>query len=480
MTKSRVALPVNQDWLLQRIKKLGYLVQSGVCFGMAHMGMQAVLTNDLEAFDKRLDEIAATPVNQLEARLKNARRAYRKNKQHSFNFLETIPFLDGITLYQNCDLYPDYFESGSAPSSQNAQLTAPLVMSNNLNEKGGPQKICDFTGVYTQNDLVEYFSSLRDAALTASPSLIEPVAFIFQSNYHAISVSYDVVNNNWIFIDANTPPSLRVSDVNEIAEKVTSAFSNKGVSVFISQCYGTAENINTLSQVISCWRESDRWKKLHAATPEKAVLVDDNNISWFYLSSQSGYVAESRKLLAVKETDVNIIPDKEISIPLYRAVSNNNVEIVRDLLKREDTDVNHVSGETGATCLFLAAQEGYLECVEELTKIKRTNPNQARTLDGVTPLYMAVQNGHLDVVKALLKLPGIEANKSCSDDFKTPLDAAKLYGFDEIAHALRDHLRLQRKSRNKQYFGGNALFGEKDQQDVNEMPFKKVSHKKHC
>jgi hypothetical protein len=53
-------LPKGQDWIISRMKKMGYPSDDGgVCFGIAIMAMQAFLVNDLKTFNKRLQIIKA-------------------------------------------------------------------------------------------------------------------------------------------------------------------------------------------------------------------------------------------------------------------------------------------------------------------------------------------------------------------------------------------------------------------------------------
>ena len=54
MKTSRVSLPRGQAWFIERMQKLGYQADPwGVCFGVAHMGVQAILAEEVDIFDKR-------------------------------------------------------------------------------------------------------------------------------------------------------------------------------------------------------------------------------------------------------------------------------------------------------------------------------------------------------------------------------------------------------------------------------------------
>src|SRR3990167_1972938 len=56
--KNVFVLPEGQDWLIDRmIKVIPTADSEGICFGIAHMGMQAILSGDEEAFNQRLQAI---------------------------------------------------------------------------------------------------------------------------------------------------------------------------------------------------------------------------------------------------------------------------------------------------------------------------------------------------------------------------------------------------------------------------------------
>lgn len=52
--------------LIKAMQKLGYCSSSkGICYGIAHMGMQAILIDELHQFNNRLQKIADIPLDKL-------------------------------------------------------------------------------------------------------------------------------------------------------------------------------------------------------------------------------------------------------------------------------------------------------------------------------------------------------------------------------------------------------------------------------
>src|SRR5437899_1539038 len=105
---------MSQNWLIDRMQLAGYkFSKEGLCFGLAHMGMQAFLTHDLATFDQHLKHINEIPLNKFVDIFD-----YLKEKQivdPDTRMLDILPFLDGINLYQSPDLYPHLFDKGQLP-----------------------------------------------------------------------------------------------------------------------------------------------------------------------------------------------------------------------------------------------------------------------------------------------------------------------------------------------------------------------------
>ncbi|EKD72764.1 MAG: hypothetical protein ACD_45C00589G0001 [uncultured bacterium] len=63
---SQTRIPEKQRWLISSMKALGYAAEErGVCFGVAHMGLQALLVGEISQFDRRLELIARIPPENL-------------------------------------------------------------------------------------------------------------------------------------------------------------------------------------------------------------------------------------------------------------------------------------------------------------------------------------------------------------------------------------------------------------------------------
>ena len=484
MSSSSMYLPAGQDWLLERIKAVVPNVRmQGICFGLAHMGMQAILAGDLASFEKRLQLIKTIParkfeefiktnkeqrlfiikkikgdiylqnkdeinkikeeaavqddLKQLEKTLlelieKNELKAEEQKREYDLRseeillyaflrknnaFIQQIQqkiteaieqwpeeakevlqiqvFMEGLQLYHVPYLYPQLFEEKSAPKNQgnDLEVVIPLVVSKKLEERGGVVELKEhrFSGVYSKEDLKEYFFSLE--AFIKKKDIKEPFVLVVSSSNHRMTVGYDPrkKKKKWIFIDANQLPPRHID-----CEKIFDFFSS---SIFCSQetpaIFSTtiycSKNKNEeekqeggkIEEMISAWQSTPTWQRLHAMTKEKSMLTDCYSSSWLWIAANKGNLSYVKALL-----DCGADPN----------AANNN----------------------GVTPLFIAAQEGHLDVVKALLAHEKTDPNAAMN-NGATPLFMAAQKGHLEIVKALLEAgaePDLEFKSTVKDLLK--------------------------------------------------------------
>lgn len=220
-------VPRGQMWFIEKMKACGYTSNAGgVCFGVANMGMQAILANDIETFDNRIKSIATIPTNKINHQIDKGITA----------------FFEGVELYQQAYLYPHLFEPVNSPSEQSTMLTAPIALSKALDEQGGiVGNFTDYYGAYHKNDISEYFNILTSIMKQAS----HPVVLNIGGGDHAITVGYVPSRNQWLFIDANQLPTQYTSDerVGEIAEKVLSALSKNDIAIFSTKIYGIKSKV---------------------------------------------------------------------------------------------------------------------------------------------------------------------------------------------------------------------------------------------
>ena len=139
-----------------------------------------------------------------------------------------------------------------------------------------------------------------------------------------------------------------------------------------------------------------------------------------YEASQEGNVEAVQRLLAEDGVNVNQA-QKEGATPLYIASQQGHTKVVELILAHDGVEVNQATKE-GATPLYVASEKGHTKVVELLLAHDGVEVNQAME-DGVTPLYIASHNGHTEVVELLLAHDGVEVNQTNKEN-QSPLTAA--------------------------------------------------------
>lgn len=418
------ALPPSY-WIMECMQQLGYTSDlGGVCFGMAHMGMQAILARDLAIFDQRLQRIHNLyKTGTLKAEVEKARR----NPSSDNPLLEIPPFFDGLELYHQPFLYPYLFES-EKKLDQNAVLTAPLVMSQSLEKQQGFIKAGHFTGAYTQCDLNYYFYGLLKAIEKNGTKFRHPIAFILRSEDHAVVVGMDPQNKKWCLIDINHLPTKYFDEINiyELAKNVKKSFSKSDVVVFSSTVYGMAQDEKALEELIKQLKNQSEWKKIHAVDGEKSQTVDSCG-QLLYLAARDNDVDKVNALLPAARYKKSF-NDKTA---LYIAAQKGSLEAVKSLLAAGNGDINIATTE-GATSLHCAANEGHADIVSLLLA---NGADVNATYYGATPLLMAAQAGHAEIVRMLLA-HGADCSALCKD--VSPLYLATQNGHLEVVKILLD------------------------------------------
>ncbi|MDX1837286.1 ankyrin repeat domain-containing protein [Legionella taurinensis] len=432
-----MTIPVGQKWLVERMQGLGYKsCKPGICHGIAHMALHAILADETEKFDKRLNFMSnLSPLDLLTY-------VDKKTPQLTIdapdNPWEITAFFDGVELYHQGSFYRHLFESNKAPLAQNASIIMPFVMPQ-VFDKNPIEAFKPFTGAYTRNELQNYFSSLRDTLLK-NPNQ-EPIAMILGISTHVITVGYNPKKDMWYFIDPNRLPTQRIQGEDSlIADKVLSAFSpfstnpTKTCTVFSTQIY--TKNKENINKPLARWQDSEQWKEIHCATAAKTTLTCFDGTSWLFMAAREGDTDKMSELFKAG-ADPNQA-NSNGTTPLYIALQFGHMDIVKQLIENK-VNINQTN-KTGVTPLFMAAQHGHIHVVKLLIELK-ADVHKARD-DDLTPLYIAAQNGHTEVVKLLLEHKA-DPNKAhqCG---ATPLFAAAQNGhFDVVVLLLKSGCNLK-------------------------------------
>ena len=436
----------NQNRLRRRIHALGYnIIEDGLCNGISFMAMQAELVGEREVFLERLQDFCGMPLHDfaenfaLSEQTEYLRNIVPNAPGYQYTHLNFRAFCEGVILNQDLKFAPQLFPKNTV-LIQNTELSLPLTESQKLQAQGGAKEICSLTGIYTQTQLTEYFTSLSGILDTSTFNS----SIILLSSKHAINISYDRTKKQWAFIDPNQLPVNYLSN-NNISAKVFSSFSSttNGYCAFSSKFYTTGNSFDIANNAFANWSECSRYKEIiatHRLSASDATRInwrDSQNTSWLYIAVQYRHLAIVQALLAAGAMP-NLAATSDGVTPLLIAAQEGRLDIVQALLAAPGIDPNLARTSDGATPLLSAAYNGHFDVIQALLAAGAL-PNLARTSDGVTPLYVAADNGHFDVIQALLAAPGIDPNLARTSDGVTPLYVAAVMGHFKIAVLLIEH-----------------------------------------
>lgn len=415
----------------------GYPVGAGgLCVGVSHMGIVAMLTREVAEFDEAYLQIKIFITRQMQDALRQLRihesfedpfliasrltesekkvllglvrnniSALENDAKNKKTIINMKAFLDDVSISLFPRLNQNDFLSGERLPS--ARYLFQLINSEKLQKEGGVSVVDQFSGIYSLGDLIEYVKSLSEM-LEKFPY---PVAFALGNMNHSISISYDFDVENpekkvWTLVNANNLKSLIFTKEStcELAHEVMNSFfiptefhqqSLVGYGcvaflthVYVSKCH---EDLFVKS-FLEKWHTSNSYNNIHTVTKQKAVLRDLNQNAWIQFAIELGDVEKVKELLE-HEADPNALKQFGGSL-VTLAINNRHEEIARLLLKfKADPNIDMP--------LRVAVQQN--------------NPDMMQTLldygadpDGLenhypSPLIQAVEQSNAEAVETLLE-----------------------------------------------------------------------------
>lgn len=505
---------ITHDKIFNCVKKFGYLHDpEGMCLGISLMAQQSFFLDDLTSFSSMLRTIAQYDIDDLLLAVEKEesnRLAYIQKLKHNFlnmnfnkndendliedekkifthaypsllqtklddyeeqlsehsrNLLSVRAFLQGIAMYFAPDLYPELFEQNKwfQDISNVFSLLLPSgLMVKEINNEGEKnvekerpaiEKIESFSGAYTYDELIIYFTSLEEVL----KDINEPVSFLLGSCSHSILVGWHP-KKKWTFVDAE---QLHLVDSNELEKKgvsylanlVLEAFSESEHAIFNTQVFSRKIIKEEIKNIIHDCQNTISWQKMHQVDL-KTQCIDSESSSWLHLAAKHGDT-ELVKLLISEGMDVNQTDDSGYT-PLILATQECFFETAKLLIDNK-ADVNCVTGENSyaiglavdnndknmiellinagvniRSSLYYAAQHGQTEILEYLLQNK-ADPNLSITASIDILRYKAKQNNKEPNLTQLLKHKCITQNELLNF---SPLHAAVFFGHTATVEAL--------------------------------------------
>lgn len=430
--------PVTHDDLVKLLFDLGYhkSVSEGVCHGASMMFIQAALSNDIEAFNKRLQyivdhdvplEVAAFKEKMAQA---NQHAASLDPIKNTVNFLDEIlrklnvtspedeelinllAFLDGVELYQSPEEHPEYFEMPCSYTDPSRRATAKIASPLILDQKNGLAEQYLIDGIYNDQALQAMFSEWDKIAKEVNHSF----ALSLSSPNHTIALHYDATISRWWVFNANDMPAKTLS-VDELAQWVKRSFFNETPIGCSTRLYLPANERETVGNTLSnCIASSSVFQTLQAVTPLKAETVLCDKVSWLDLAARDNDYHNLKALIAMQADVNNANRWNAMAADAARAGQTALIQV----LGENQVNLNAPCGQFKYTPAHIATESSHAAVLEALHKAGADLNQQNR--DGKTPAGCAAWRNQLDMLKLLARL-GVDLTQGAPH--RTPLELAR-------------------------------------------------------
>lgn len=376
-----ISLPPNQQWLLDFFtilgygtghinKKIGDAPYHGLCCGIGHLGVPAILGGDIEPFkqrfyriyillnklkenrlslDEELDLFHIFPDCQYglqEARnyikfLSTLNEALPPGNNNSLRDIQA--FCDNVALYQ----FTPLFEKIVGTSRCWTEMI-PFLFSPKIENLGGIEKpIEDFEKHFTEPDLICYFKTLRTFLENATPLAIQqPISLVLSSikpdnnGLHTVNVGFH--GGKWRLIDANNLELLdaEFESDEQIASQVMFSLGRNvqqfwnGKLTMLTETYVAGNACATFAPVLANWKSDIMTAALDIDAFVASLLNTELPVQHTDTNTDIGFqpvifeFTQTPENLPVKATENSSMSEVIIVHPIEREIASNSSEIV--------------------------------------------------------------------------------------------------------------------------------------------------------
>lgn len=442
-------IPRSQEWLIERMHTLGYQPnKKGICFGIAHMAMQATLSNDYDNFYRRLQLINAIPTNQFQTKIK-ALAKKRLDLITSAKKVSQILF-DKLTSQEKDEFEnSQYFiEKLSALNLSIDKLTEENITLDLKEKKRRKEDFLRNAFIQSKIDVSLQALSHDEQLLLEAPALFEGIDL-----YHTPRNYPDLLPNIYTGKPQDASRSIPLTLSKKLENQDKNNKSNIAKLDSYSGVYNTKALLTTLSRLSKTVAET-----IPPLANSFTIILNNfqHTIAISFDPSQSNKwtLIDANQL----QLSTRKISDETLASAIQGAFTDNEISCINTEiygLKSDELQLNAIltkwkqhrewqsihkptpykaqlRDSNNSSWLYMAACMGDIENTTRLLSLN-TDPNIV-TKHNSTPLHIASQNGHLHIVKALIKN---KANINFINDKKaTPLLYATAGGHIDIVKYL--------------------------------------------
>ncbi|MCH9756097.1 MAG: ankyrin repeat domain-containing protein [Gammaproteobacteria bacterium] len=461
--------------LVTLAKKLGYTDdEQGLCHGATLRCLEAYLLGEQDKFSRRIYKITQTDnldklIHQTQEKVKQHQPLTPDDLEH----LEIRAFYDSLILYQEPYLQRDIFNNSF--DQNNMTEVSQLASSEEIQKQGGLSTLYTQASVYTEKELTDYLTTLKNIILNDNIKLEHNLGMILSNRKHTIALFYQVDTKQWVFMNISAWPPFKttLTDSNAtqiLAQQIMNAFSNAAYTAFnLTMLTTTAEQkkLATLKRTLNQFKvESPLTKEVAqrtinhtnlsfiAAQNNDVELIkqlakhdvnfnqqDNDGTTSLHIAAQRGHIDV---LLELIKHDVNLKQEnKKGGTTIGHAAFNGHANLIAEFAKYlTPTELNQATNY-GELCTCIAAEKGHVDFINELAR-HNVDLNQTNH-QGYTAMFIAAKNGQIQVLRALIK-QGVSPNQVNKND-STPLFLAVFNNHINIIDELITHgVNLNKKN----------------------------------
>ncbi len=495
-------LPEDQDWLIDRMQKLGYRSnKGGICFGETLMWAQARTMGKVEAYNKRLLLLNSLSLSDLKMLQNKHKRSIERIKpilemlriQAKKKVIENLGLTDhkklsiqeitqlnkmidlenekiqvirqglltekeledegiisdieayfhGIEVFlQGHQYYTELYNQAKdgIPLAQHAERTSEIVKSKLMQNFAMVEvtKDSEFSRPYAKPDLIHYFQTLR--TLIENKHITYPMSLVLGGGGHTIGVSYDLEKHAWLFNNASKLSDNIFYTDEDIADRVLKALSDNEYAVFATEVYMSSEYRSQIQPYLTDWIEQIQLKDY-----TKQRCADSHGTTWLHVAADKGHLNKVRQIL--QSNDKSIVNQQRNDnkwTALHCAVMQGRLQVVEHLLNAEKIEPELTSSMKETPLHIAALQKNHGEIMKALLKkiVEKNGNVNAKDESGDTALHTTVCQNDFIATQLLLNTDGILVNEKRRDG-KSALHIAAFNGNVDMVRRLLSHKDIE-------------------------------------
>jgi Ankyrin repeats (3 copies) len=461
-----------QGCLLRLMGVYSYPLALGLCFGLAHLWLRAVLLNCSKEFNQRLNGM----LTQLKAvhramSLENLSDQDKRIIERDFSDFcrneankltaraietDTRAFFDTTRLIQSPREYRGMLEEYYTQRNNNPTKILEITNSIDLQASGGIELIYTEPRINTEEELKTYLKELKRIIETnkieTETSDIKPeknnlnnyhTVFIITGMYPVHTIGFCYFEEQILLFNANLimTDELVEKDLELLAERIRRMLMHGDLSEIAFHCKAYTLGSNPKQGKLRNAFDAFKEKNINEITLTSILRKTDTKIDITFTAAHAHDLDYLRKLHSQSEhsdwiTSLNTKCTKIGGLtPLMLCIDNTS--IFQFLLNQEGVDLT-LTDDNGRNLLHWAVQTWNTEAlgllIELVLKTDITLLNQ-RDNDGKTPLIYAIEENKIEIVKKLL--PHYQSNGPYSS-----LDVSRSHEMTELLQEVQSKANL--------------------------------------